>query len=131
MNAKRALTAVATALVLVGAGCGAASNFAVGDDVYSEWTSKSWYTASVTKTCDKGWEVKYDDGSTKCNSEAELIMDKAPKKAKVGDKVIAKWTGSAYYDATVDSINEDVYTVKYYDGVTYDVAANELRFDPR
>ncbi len=119
-------------LLLIGGGC-AANKFAVGDSVYAEWTSKTWYAGSIDKTCDKGFNVKFDDGDQKCVSTNQLVKNAVPSKGKVkvGTKVLAKWTGTPYYDAEVISITNGTYKVKYYDGVEYDVTLNGLRLDPR
>ena len=124
---------LAFSLLLIGGGCaGSASQFAVGDNVYGEWTSQKWYAGTIDKTCDAGFNVKYDDGDESCLAPDQLIHNVAPKKnqVKVGTTVIAKWTGTPFYDATVASIDGDTYKVKYYDGVEYDVTLEGLRLDP-
>jgi hypothetical protein len=107
--------------------------YSVGDKVFGEWISKTWYAGTIDKTCDAGFSIKFTDGSEKCLSEAQLIKDKEPGASalSVGTKVIAKWTGSAFYDAEIAEKNSDKFKVKYYDGVEYEVSADELRLDPR
>jgi hypothetical protein len=107
--------------------------FSAGDKVYAEWSPKTWYAGTIEKTCDKGFYIKYDDGSEKCMAENELLSNKIPSSSqiKLNSKVIAKWLGTPYYDAVVTEINEEKYKVKYYDGVEYEVPLNELRLDTR
>lgn len=119
-------------LLLIGAGCGA-SGFKVGDSVYAEWVPKTWYAGTIDGTCDKGYHVSFDDGDDKCVSENQLVQNDIPAKSKisVGTNVLAKWTGTPFYDATVIEIDGDTYKVQYYDGVKYDVGLSGLRLDPR
>lgn len=107
--------------------------YKLDDKVYGEWASKTWYDGTINRTCDAGFNVKFSDGGEKCLSEAQLIMDKAPSASKVtvGTKVIAKWTGAAYYDADVIAKTDDKVKVKYYDGVEYEISTSEVRLDPR
>lgn len=106
------------------------NGFKVGDKVFGEWASKTWYAGEIDRTCDGGFNVKFTDGGEKCLPEAQLIEDEV-NKVNVGTKVIAKWTGSAYYDAEIISKTDDKVKVKYYDGVEYEVNADEIRVDPR
>lgn len=124
---------VVLSLLLIGAGCvGSASKLAIGNNVYGEWTSQKWYSGTITETCDNGFTVAYDEGDQSCLAPDQIIHNKIPKKsqAKVGTKVIAKWTGTPYYDAEIVKIEGSTYTVKYYDGVQYDVTLEQLRLDP-
>ncbi len=122
---------LAMSLLLLGAGC--SSGLSAGDQVYAEWVPKTWYTASVTGTCDAGYQVEYDDGTKKCHGAVQLIKDKPASRGdvQVGTKVIAKWTGTPYYDAEVIEISDGTYKVQYYDGVKYDVSLQQMRLDPR
>lgn len=107
--------------------------YSIGDKVFGEWASKTWYAGVINKTCEGGFNVTFTDGGEKCLPESQLVQDKAPSPSKVdaGTKVIAKWTGAAYYDAEVLTKNDDKVKVKYYDGVEYEVMTSEVRLDPR
>ncbi len=109
------------------------SGYAVGDKVFGEWASKTWYAGEIDKTCEEGFNVKFKDGGEKCLPASQLIKDKTPSTSKldIGTKVIAKWTGAAYYDAEVLSKNGEKVKVKYYDTVEYEINTNEVRLDPR
>lgn len=109
------------------------SAYKVGDNVYGEWASKTWYAGTIDRTCEDGFNVKFSDGGEKCLPEAQLIADEVPSASKLspGTKVIAKWTGSAYYDAEILSKANDKVKVKYYDNVEYEVSNTEVRLDPR
>lgn len=89
--------------------------FSVGDQVYGEWTTKVWYPGKINKTCEKGFNIIYNDGDEKCLSKEELIMDTIPGSAeiKAGNKVIAQYMNGPFYEATVIGIHEDRCQVAY------------------
>ncbi len=133
MRLSRLFGGLAVSLLLIGGGCASSvAPLAVGDNVFAEWTSQKWYSGTIDKTCDLGFNVAFDESGEKCVAPDQIIRNVVPKegKVKVGTKVIAKWTGTPYYDAEVTSISDDVYTVTYYDGAKYDVSLSELRLDP-
>lgn len=103
----------------------------VGDAVFAEWSTKSWYAGTIDDTCEAGYHVVFTDGGDKCVSEQQIILDRTQKRVSPGDKVIAQWTGDAYYDAEVVSRIGDNVKVKYYDGVEYEVLSTQVRLDPR
>lgn len=149
MNYKLPLVTVATALLLMGASCTSinvspnvqsnntpieqVSDFAVGNSVLALWTTQTWYQATIDSVCESGFNVTYYDGTKKCLAKSDLIKDKIPSASSltVGTKVIAQWTGTAYYDAEIIKITGQNYTVRYYDNVEKDLLANQMRLDPR
>ena len=151
MNLKYSFFGLIAVLALVGAGCTQSVSFnsgtnvnsgkqvdrqkvlGVGSKVFAEWQDKTWYHGSVTATCDAGFNVLFDDGDQKCVSENQIFLANVPTsdQVKVGTKVIAKWSGIAYYDAEVIKMSGDNYTVKYYDKMERDVPLSDLVLDNR
>ncbi|MFA7277826.1 MAG: hypothetical protein WC101_02445, partial [Candidatus Gracilibacteria bacterium] len=89
--------------------------FSVGDQVYGEWTTKVWYPGKINKTCEKGFNILYNDGDEKCLSKEELITDAAPENnvIKIGSKVIAQYMSGPFYEATVVGVQGDRCQVAY------------------
>jgi len=153
MSQRLSLVVIATAFVLVGAGCSSTTTttvqpnntapvqpatvekaaFSAGDHVFAVWTSKTWYQATVDGACATGFNVTYYDNAKKCVAESDLIKDQVPSSAslKVGTKVIAQWTGTAYYDAEIIKVTGQTYSVRYYDNIEKDLSVSQLRLDPR
>ena len=151
MNVKYSLLGIVAILALLGAGCTQSislnnnangnsqkqidtqKTLGVGSKVFAEWKDKTWYHGTVNNTCEQGFNILFDDGNQKCVSQDQVFFDKSPnvEDVKVGTKVIAKWTGIAYYDAEVIKIIGDKYTVRYYDGMERDVTLSEMVLDTR
>ncbi len=112
---------------------GVPDTIAVGDNVYAEWSPKTWYSGTVDGTCDRGLHVTYYDGFEKCHSDTEMLPDTNPSTADVavGTKVVARYTEDAFYDAEVISVDGSEYTVRYYDDIEYTVGLDQMLLDPR
>jgi len=151
MNLKYSFLGALSVLALIGAGCtqnislNGTSGFdseknepkvevlGAGSKVFAQWKDQTWYHGTINNICDQGFNVIFDDGNQKCVGEGQVFFDKSPKEdqLKVGSKVIAKWTGTAYYDAEVIKMNGANYTVRYYDKMERDVSLSELILDIR
>ncbi len=105
---------MASMFILVAAGC--QKELAVNDSVLALWNATSWWEGTIGATCDGGFSVKWADGSTPtCIVKANVLAKRVPEagSVKVGDVLLAKWTGSAFYDAKVTKIDGAAYTVEY------------------
>lgn len=148
MNYKFFLLTIALTSLIVGSGCtnlssleGVQNNttveestdFVVGDSVLALWSKQSWYQATIDSVCEGGFGVVYYDGIKKCLTRNELIKDKVSDVSSiiVGTKVIAQWTGTAYYDAEIIKVTGQTFTVRYYDNIEKDLLLNQMRLDTR
>lgn len=104
----------ASLFILVAAGC--QKELAVGDSVVALWNSSSWWEGTVGATCEGGFSVKWADGSSPtCIAKANVVANKTPAagSVKVGDVLLAKWAGSAFYDAKITKADGATYSVEY------------------
>lgn len=107
-----------SALVFVGCNSAAPAGIKTGDKVVALWSGTSWYEGTVDVACDKGFSIKWADGTpASCVVASKITADKAATKdnLKVGTPVYAKWMGVAFYEATISAVG-DTYSVNYADG---------------
>lgn len=123
MNTKTLIKALGTIVIgmtITAAGCQALpSGFKNGDKVVALWSGTQWYEGTTEGTCDKGYTVKWADGtSPSCVLSEKVVANKVLTKetATVGTPVFAKWAGWALYEAKISAVNGDKYSVEYYDG---------------
>ncbi len=93
-----------------------ASTFKAGDSVVAVWSGPMWYEGTVNGPCATGVEVKWTDGSApSCVTESSIRPNKnlLAGNVKVGDKVLAQWTGNSFYVAEVTKADSGTYSVKY------------------
>lgn len=129
-NPKYRLPIIAIcALALVSLGVSYSKAPHKGDIVLGEWVPNTWYSGQIGGSCeDENVLVLFSDGDQKCLPENSIIKDKKIKKVKKDDKVIAKWIGEAYYNATViEKVGDDIYKIRYYDDIEYDVNIENIR----
>lgn len=126
---KRSTTSLITltvyALLLLALACSGGGKIKVGSNVAATW-GESWYLAKVTAiNTEKGeYDVTYADNTTGAvdTNNIKLIPDNA--KFRVGDKVLAAWSGARLYAGTVNEIKDDGYMVKWDDGSDPTMVAN-------
>ncbi|MBP7898779.1 hypothetical protein KAZ92_02420 [Candidatus Gracilibacteria bacterium] len=108
-------------------GCG--GGFSVGDKVVGNWKGGDrWWNAQVTAVAGDQVTVKYDDDSsteTLAKTSAAHLPSGAAS-VKVGDRVIAKWTDSKFYNGTVTALNGDKATISWTSGSPTDVALTDI-----
>lgn len=99
-------------------GLSAKAPLKAGDVVWAEWQPNDWYHGKITKQCDLGWHILYDDGDQKCCSPDKVVKDVAPPAGQVkkGSRVLAEWTNGKYYPGVVASIEGDQYSIQFDDG---------------
>ena len=109
-------------------GCGGAS-FSVGDKVVGDWKGGDrWWNAQVTAVAGNQVTVKYDDdNSTETLAPTSVAhLPSGAASVKVGDKVVAKWTDSKFYNGTVTALAGDKATVSWTSGSPSDVALTDI-----
>jgi len=118
MNRSQWLVVVVLSLLVVSVAWAAGGPPKVGQVVYAEWTPNGWYHGKITKTCEAGWHVLFDDGDQKCCTAAQIVKDIVPKpaKVKVGSKVLAVWSNGKFYPGKVSAISAGVYSIAFDDG---------------
>ena len=128
MNRKLYLCALVWLLLVAGVAL-AATNFAVGQAVYAEWTPNGWYHGKIDVSCATGWHIAFDDGDQKCCTPQQIVLDVVPKPAavKVGAKVLAQWTNQRFYPGKVSAINGDNYSITFDDGDKGTVKIAQIR----
>ena len=101
----------------------------VGDPVFAEWTTNGWYHGKITKTCEVGWHILFDDGDQKCCTPAQVVKDIVPTAAqvKVGTKVLAQWSNGRFYPGTVSAISGGNYSIHFDDGDNATVTLAQIR----
>jgi hypothetical protein len=101
----------------------------VGDTVFAEWAHNSWYHGKISKTCEKGWYINFDDGDVKCCSGSEVVMDVVSEATQLtqGKRVLAQWTNGKYYPGTISSVAGEDYNIQFDDGDKGAVKASQIR----
>lgn len=90
------------------------SKFKQGDSVVALWSGSSWYLGKVGASCEGGFMIAWNDGSTpSCVKEASITPIRPPTKevAKVGTAVYGKWSGNAYCDAKITKVDGAKYSI--------------------
>jgi len=95
--------ALVVLFILASAGAAQAAGPSVGDSVWAQWKPNAWYHGKVDKTCEWGLHVQFDDGDQGCFAPCLIVTDKTLAEAQVvpGARVLARWSDSRYYPATV------------------------------
>lgn len=115
-----------TLLALTGCGGG---GFSVGDKVVGNWKGGDrWWNAQVTAVAGDQVTVKYDDdSSTETLAKTGVAhLPSGAASAKVGDRVVAKWTDGKFYNGTVTALNGDKATISWTSGSPSDVALTDI-----
>lgn len=94
------------------------AKYKVGDVVATQWTDGFLYPAKVTAVNGLKYNVDFDDGSKGTDyEESKLQLLPATLDLKVGDGVMASWTGTGkFYSGTVKEVKADGAIVKWDDG---------------
>jgi hypothetical protein len=94
------------------------AKYKVGDTVVAEWVSGFWYPATVIAVNGTKYDLGFDDGSSGDDyEEAKLKPLPATLDLKVGDRVLASWTGTGkLYPGSVQEVKTDGVIVKWDDG---------------
>ncbi|GMV43797.1 MAG: hypothetical protein AMXMBFR64_55130 [Myxococcales bacterium] len=101
---------------------------AVGDVVWAQWKPNAWYHGKLTKSCDLGFHVAFDDGDEACTSPALIAKDSAPGgPPRVGARVIAKWRDGKLYPGTVSGVSGTTISIAYDDGDQGTAALSDIR----
>ena len=125
----RFLTLAVILMLTMAASAAMAADYKVGDVVWAEWVPNGWYHGKITKSCNVGWHVLFDDGDQKCCTPMQLAKDVVPAAAdvKVGASVLSQWSDGKYYPGTVTAISGTMYSVQYDDGDKGQVTLQQLR----
>jgi hypothetical protein len=131
---KKAILGLVVGMLFVVTGCKstpAPVGIQPGDKVVALWSGSSWYEGIAEATCDKGFSVKWNDGTPASCVVAEKVLankEATKENAKVGTAVFAKWSGVAFYDGKISAVNGDKYNVDFTDGTKKaDLSLSELR----
>ncbi len=117
------VAAPVTAPVVVAAG------FAIGDKVMADWKGgDTWWDAVVTAVNGAKISVKYSsDGSADTLASSAIAhYPTGAAKVKAGDKVVAKWVGSTFYNGTIVSVTATTASVKWSDKSVSVVALTDI-----
>lgn len=104
--------------------------FKVGEKVIANWKKgDKWWGATVTAIDGPAVTVTYEDGIVETLGSISVAhIPSAPAKVKVGDKVVAKWSGGGYWNATVTELLGTKATVTWSDKTTQEVLLTDIAF---
>lgn len=90
--------------------------YTVGMTVAAKWTDNEFYLANITAVNGDKCSVDYTDGSKGEVKIADLKQIAEKSELKVGDKVLAVWSGSKFYSGTIKEMKESGATITWDDG---------------
>jgi hypothetical protein len=118
LNMKKILflTCAVLAGVIMIYSCKSEAQFKSGMTVAAKWTDNNYYLATITSLKGDRYEVDYADGTKGDVALAEMKMLAEKESIKVGDKVLAVWSGAKFYAATIKELKAKGAVVTWDDG---------------
>jgi len=96
--------------------CKSEPKFKSGMTIAAKWADNNYYLATIISLKGDRYEVDYADGTKGEVVLGDMKILTEKEKLKVGDKVLAVWSGAKFYAATIKELKNKGAVVTWEDG---------------